>query len=181
MQQVSNHPFFSSPSLPLPVRSRCRMYSELISSLIASGGPHASRTSQVKSLRSVKREVLKLIETFIEKSEDIQLVAQTLVPAMLEPVLADYARNVPDARDAEVLSLFAVIVTKVRRKIRWISPDILFGDCSRLGCGEALLLRPRLFFRKHWLPLPFATPLLIFSVRYIPPIPNAVPNRWAPP
>lgn len=90
-----------------------KMYSELISSLIAAGGPYASRTSQVKSLRSVKREVLKLIETFIERSEDVQMVAQQLVPAMLEPVLADYARNVPDARDAEVLSLFAVIITKV--------------------------------------------------------------------
>lgn len=89
-----------------------KMYSELISSLISTGGPYASRSSQVKSLRSVKREVLKLVETFIERSEDVGMVAQQLVPAMLEPVLADYARNVPDARDAEVLSLFAVIVTK---------------------------------------------------------------------
>ena len=89
-----------------------RLYSEFMSALIAEGGPHASRSSQVKLLRSVKREVLRLIETFVDKCEDPTLVAQQLVPAMLDPVLGDYARNVPDARDPEVLSLFAAIVTK---------------------------------------------------------------------
>lgn len=90
-----------------------RLYSEMVSSLIATGGPHASRTSQVKSLRSVKREILRLIETFVDKCEDSALLAQQFVPAMLDPILGDYARNVPDARDAEVLSLFAAIVNKV--------------------------------------------------------------------
>ena len=39
--------------------------------------------------------------------------AQQLVPPMMDPVLGDYARNVPDARDAEVLSLYAAIINKV--------------------------------------------------------------------
>lgn len=90
-----------------------RLYSEFMSALIADGGPYASRSSQVKSLRSVKREVLRLIETFVDKCEDTHLVATSLVPAMLDPILGDYARNVPDARDAEVLSLFAAIVSKL--------------------------------------------------------------------
>ena len=38
---------------------------------------------------------------------------QQLVPPMMDPVLGDYARNVPDARDAEVLSLYAAIINKV--------------------------------------------------------------------
>ena len=66
----------------------------------------------IKALRSVKREALRLIETFVERCEDPHLVAQQLVPAMMDPVLGDYARNVPDSRDAEVLSLFAAIVNK---------------------------------------------------------------------
>ena len=33
----------------------CRMYSELISQSIQTGGPHASKTAQVKSMRSVKK------------------------------------------------------------------------------------------------------------------------------
>lgn len=34
------------------------------------------------------------------------------MPPMLDPVLGDYARNLPDARESEVLSLFATIINK---------------------------------------------------------------------
>jgi len=91
-----------------------RMYSELISSSIAEGGPYASRTSFVKLLRSVKRETLKLIETFVDKAEDMDLIAKQFVPAMMDPILGDYARNVSDARESEVLSLFATIINKLK-------------------------------------------------------------------
>ncbi|KAK1304120.1 hypothetical protein QJS10_CPB11g01284 [Acorus calamus] len=91
-----------------------RMYSELISNSIAGGGPFASRTSYVKLLRSVKRETLKLIETFIDKTEDQPDLGKQFVQAMMDPVLGDYARNVPDARESEVLSLFATIINKCK-------------------------------------------------------------------
>ncbi|XP_073003374.1 protein EXPORTIN 1A-like [Typha latifolia] len=91
-----------------------RMYSELISNTIAEGGPFASRTSYVKLLRSVKRETLKLIETFVDKAEDQPHIGKQFVPPMMDPVLADYARNVPDARESEVLSLFATIINKYK-------------------------------------------------------------------
>jgi exportin-1 len=60
----------------------------------------------------VKRETLKLIETFLEKAEDQPHVGKQFVPPMMEPVLADYSRNVPDARESEVLSLYATIINK---------------------------------------------------------------------
>ena len=41
---------------------------------------------------------LKLIETFVDKCEDLGLVTDRLVPAMMDPILGDYHRNVPDAR-----------------------------------------------------------------------------------
>lgn len=91
-----------------------RMYSELISTTIAEGGPYASKTSHVKLLRSVKRETLKLIETFLDKAEDQPNIGTQFVPPMMDPVLGDYARNVPDARESEVLSLFATIINKYR-------------------------------------------------------------------
>ncbi|KAJ6792788.1 protein EXPORTIN 1A [Iris pallida] len=91
-----------------------RMYSELISSSIAEGGPFASRTSFVKLLRSVKRETLKLIETFLDKAEDQPHIGKQFVPPMMDPVLGDYARNLPDARESEVLSLFATIINKYK-------------------------------------------------------------------
>ncbi|XP_047162114.1 protein EXPORTIN 1A-like [Vigna umbellata] len=91
-----------------------RMYSELISKSIAEGGPFASRTSYVKLLRSVKRETLKLVDTFLDKAEDQPQIAKHFVPPMMDPVLGDYARNVPDARESEVLSLFATVVNKYK-------------------------------------------------------------------
>ncbi|XP_057540823.1 protein EXPORTIN 1A isoform X3 [Amaranthus tricolor] len=91
-----------------------RMYSELISNTIAGGGPFASKSSFVKLLRSVKRETLKLIETFLDKAEDQPHIGTQFVPPMMDPVLGDYARNVPDARESEVLSLFATIINKYK-------------------------------------------------------------------
>lgn len=43
---------------------------------------------------------LKLIETFVDKCEDVTLVTEQLVPAMMDPILGDYQRNVSDARCA---------------------------------------------------------------------------------
>ncbi|EER98405.2 hypothetical protein BDA96_02G120800 [Sorghum bicolor] len=91
-----------------------RMYSELVSNTISEGGPFASKTSFVKLLRSVKRETLKLIETFLDKAEDLPHLGKQFVPPMMDPVLGDYARNVPDARESEVLSLFAIIINKYK-------------------------------------------------------------------
>ncbi|XP_077221568.1 protein EXPORTIN 1A-like isoform X1 [Tasmannia lanceolata] len=91
-----------------------RMYSELISNSIAGGGPFASKSSYVKLLRSVKRETLKLIETFVDKAEDQPQIGKQFVPPMMDPILGDYARNLPDARESEVLSLFATIINKYK-------------------------------------------------------------------
>ena len=60
----------------------------------------------------MKRETLKLIETFVDKADDAELIAKNFVPAMMDPILGDYARNVSDARESEVLSLFATIINK---------------------------------------------------------------------
>lgn len=61
---------------------------------------------------SVKRETLKLIETFLDKAEGQPHIGKQFVPPMMDPVLGDYARNLPDARESEVLSLFATIINK---------------------------------------------------------------------
>lgn len=69
-------------------------------------------TKDTSSSRSVKRETLKLIETFLDKAEDQPQIGKQFVPPMMDPVLGDYARNLPDARESEVLSLFATIINK---------------------------------------------------------------------
>ena len=84
-----------------------KTYSELCSSVCATDGPIAAKRSDVKLMRSVKRQALRLLETFLDKadSKDLQQVGIGFVHTMLDPVLGDYSRSVPDARDAEVLSL----------------------------------------------------------------------------
>lgn len=53
-----------------------------------------------------------MIETFLDKAEDQPQIGKQFVPPMMDPVLGDYARNLPDARESEVLSLFATIINK---------------------------------------------------------------------
>jgi exportin-1 len=48
----------------------------------------------------------------LDKAEDQPQIGKQFVPPMMDPVLGDYARNLPDARESEVLSLFATIINK---------------------------------------------------------------------
>jgi len=68
---------------------------------------------KVRGLRTIKKEILKLIEVFVDKAEDLPAVRAQMVPQLLDSVLVDYNRNVPGARDAEVLKAMAAIITKL--------------------------------------------------------------------
>mmetsp|Transcript_24882 Transcript_24882/g.80999 ORF Transcript_24882/g.80999 Transcript_24882/m.80999 type:complete len:1099 (+) Transcript_24882:98-3394(+) len=93
-----------------------KAYSELINSTIAAAAAntHVMHTSGVRAMRAVKKETLRLLDTFIEKSEDADLVLTKFVPPMLDPVLGDYVRSIPAARDPEVLSLFCCLINKLQ-------------------------------------------------------------------
>ena len=93
------------------------MYSTEISAAINSGGPHAAKSTHVKSLRSVKKAILRMIETYVDTTEDLSTFRSQYVPAMMDPILGDYSRNVPDARDSEVLSLFTTIINKLKTQM----------------------------------------------------------------
>lgn len=68
---------------------------------------------KVRGLRTIKKEILKLIETYVDKAEDLPSVRNDMVPPLLDSVLVDYSRNVPGARDAEVLKAMSVMITKL--------------------------------------------------------------------
>lgn len=82
--------------------------------------------------RSVKRETLKLIETFLDKAEDQPHIGKQFVPPMMESVLGDYARNVPDARESEVLSLFATIINKYASYLLMCA-IVINCNCEKIG------------------------------------------------
>ena len=98
-----------------------RVYSERISSAIAQQGAIATQMSLVRTMRSAKKEVLRLLITFIDKSgppeADPVAVAKGFIPPVLDPILGDYKRNIAGARDPEVLTLFSTVVEKLKENV----------------------------------------------------------------
>ncbi|KAF8210814.1 CRM1 C terminal-domain-containing protein [Mycena galopus ATCC 62051] len=87
--------------------------SATISESIAQDGPVASKTPKIRQLRAVKKDILKLMETYIKAAEDLDSVNTHFIPLMLDAMLGDYNRNIPIARESEVLHLMAVIVGRL--------------------------------------------------------------------
>uniref|UniRef100_A0A4W4GEM7 Exportin-1 n=1 Tax=Electrophorus electricus TaxID=8005 RepID=A0A4W4GEM7_ELEEL len=98
--------------------------SENISSAIQTNGEMVTKQPLIRSMRTVKRETLKLISGWVSRSNDPQMVGENFVPPLLEAVLIDYQRNVPAAREPEVLSTMATIVNKLGGHITGEIPKI---------------------------------------------------------
>ena len=79
----------------------------------ANVGTIATKTPKVRQLRTIKKEVLKLMDTYIRKAEDLETINANFIPPLLEAVLGDYKSNIPAARDAEVLNVMASITMKL--------------------------------------------------------------------
>jgi len=98
-----------------------KVYSERISAAITQQGEIATQMSLVRTMRSAKKEVLRLLVTFIDKSGPPEAapeaVAQGFIPPVLDPILGDYQRNIAGARDPEVLRLFATVIEKLKNYV----------------------------------------------------------------
>ncbi|KAI9819422.1 MAG: Karyopherin transporter [Thelocarpon impressellum] len=97
----------------LDMLSMYRATSQMISEAVVREGAIATKMPKVRGLRTIKKEILKLIDTYVQKADDLEMVNTNVVPALLDAVLVDYNRNVPDARDAEVLNVMSTIITKL--------------------------------------------------------------------
>ncbi|KAG8217548.1 CRM1 C terminal-domain-containing protein [Butyriboletus roseoflavus] len=87
--------------------------SGIISETVAREGVIATKTPKIRQLRTVKKEILKLMETYIKKAEDLEAVNANFMPPLLDAILGDYHRNVSTARDAEVLNVMATITGRL--------------------------------------------------------------------
>jgi exportin-1 len=65
------------------------------------------------------------METYVRKAEDLDTLYNNFIPPLLEAVLGDYNRNVPHARDAEVLNVMATITTRLQALLTPQVPAIL--------------------------------------------------------
>lgn len=60
----------------------------------------------------MRRDILKLIQTYIEKAQNLGHFNQEFLPP-LQGLVEDYLLNDPNARDPEVLMLFATMMKKI--------------------------------------------------------------------
>ncbi|TID15708.1 hypothetical protein E6O75_ATG08036 [Venturia nashicola] len=90
-----------------------RASSSLIDQAVQRDGAIATKMPKVRGLRTVKKEILKLVNIYVEKADDLEMVHNTLVPQLLEAILIDYNRNVPDAREPQVLEVMTTIINKL--------------------------------------------------------------------
>ncbi|TFY68891.1 hypothetical protein EVG20_g3368 [Dentipellis fragilis] len=102
-----------------------RATSQIISTTVAKEGEIATKTPKIRHLRTVKKEVLKLVETYIKKAEDLEAVNTSFIPPLLDSILSDYNQNVPEARDAEVLNVMATITSRLGNLLTPQVPAIL--------------------------------------------------------
>ena len=99
--------------------------SENISTATSLNGESVTRQPLIKSMRVVKKETLKLISCWVERSNDANMVLENFIPPLLDAVLLDYQRcTVPSAREPEVLSTMATTVNKLKGTITSEIPKI---------------------------------------------------------
>ncbi|SNX83847.1 probable CRM1 - nuclear export factor, exportin [Melanopsichium pennsylvanicum] len=91
-----------------------RSVSGIISAKVEAEGLIATKTPMVRGLRTIKKEILRLVETYVKRAEDLEAVNLNLIPSLLDAILGDYNRNVPAARDAEVLNVMATITSRLQ-------------------------------------------------------------------
>lgn len=91
--------------------------SSMISDFVAKDGIIATKTPKVRGLRTIKKEILKMIETYIDKADNLDDIVRDISQPLFAAALEDYQNNVPDARDAEVLKCMSTLVSKVGHMI----------------------------------------------------------------
>ena len=111
-----------------------RASSQLIDEAVQREGAIATKMPRVRGLRTIKKEILKLITTYVDKADDLEMVQQTIVPQLLEAILQDYKRNVPDAREAEVLAVCGGLIAKLQ--VRWTVHTTRFAQVRSTISGE---------------------------------------------
>lgn len=110
---LGQHFYYQLGLIYVDMLSLYKAVSSLISAAVASDGLIATKTPKVRGWRTIKKEILILLETYISKADNEHEIVRDLVPNLLAAVLEDYKQNVPDARDAEVLNCLATLVDKV--------------------------------------------------------------------
>ncbi|XP_054260952.1 exportin-1 [Macrosteles quadrilineatus] len=120
------HPYVSQLGrICLDMLNLYKVMSSNITSAISLNGEAVTKQPLIKSMRVVKKEILRLISDWIERSNDHVIVLESFIPPLLDAVLMDYNRcTVPAAREPEVLLAMSTIVNKLEGHITSEVPKI---------------------------------------------------------
>jgi exportin-1 len=108
-------------NLYAPMLDIYQKYSQLINVSIQPVGPLGIQHATIKRMRSIKRDILKLIETFVEMSESTEhlaIIAQQFVPTLMDPILSDYDKSLNDAKYA--LLHFMLVIRMPSQRKTWL-------------------------------------------------------------
>ncbi|ANB15760.1 exportin CRM1 [Sugiyamaella lignohabitans] len=114
-----------------------RIYANMLSSYTAishsmvneaQGNPIFTQTHRARVLRGIKKEILKLVETYISRAEDLDEVVQNIAEPLLTNILDDYQQSQSQFREAEVLSCVDILVNRVGSMI----PDMVLGILEKV-------------------------------------------------
>lgn len=102
-----------------------KVMSENICAAIQTHGEAVTKQPLIRSMRTVKKEILRLIGCWVSKSEDPKLVLDNFIQPLLDAVLQDYLIcPVAEAREPEVLSTMNTIVLRMEGLMTVFVPTI---------------------------------------------------------
>lgn len=77
-------------------------------------------------MKSVRRDILKLIQTYIVKENDYTNFNNSILPTLKE-LVNDYMQSHPNARDSEVLMLFATMIKRQGEALSDFLSHMIYG------------------------------------------------------
>lgn len=80
-------------------------------------------------MKTLRKDILALIQTYIEKEEDFSYFNQNFLPT-LQAMIEDFSQSDPNARDPETLMLFAIILKKEGQHLENFLSPILIHLCQ---------------------------------------------------
>ncbi|CAH8299766.1 unnamed protein product [Schistosoma turkestanicum] len=102
-----------------------KIMSQNIGQAVATNGEQVTKQPLIRSMRSVKKAILNLLSCWIKRTTDPVFVAENILPPLLDAVADDYQKNLPAAREAEVLNLMATLVNCLEGHILPALPRVL--------------------------------------------------------
>lgn len=99
-----------------------RAVSEQIAKDLANN-PQFQNTHRSRVLKSIKKEILNLVGTYMSKADSPEEIVRDIAEPLLNTILEDYRSSSPDIREAEVLHVCEILVSRVGNLV----PDMVFG------------------------------------------------------